>query len=143
MIGTSRAYKHQSMFWSDLGPEIGYEAVGLIDSQLSTVSIWAKATAQDTPAAAAGTEADSPRSAPGEVHATSSVVEAVKTKNSFEDEKFGKGLVFYVRDKKIVGLVLFNVFGKVQEARNIINGGYTSENIDGLVKKFDLYTDSH
>lgn len=120
MIGTSRAYKHQSMFWSDLGPEIGYEAVGLIDSQLSTVSIWAKATAQDTPAAAAGTEADSPRSAPGEVHATSSVVEAVKTKNSFEDEKFGKGLVFYVRDKKIVGLVLFNVFGKVQEARNII-----------------------
>lgn len=23
MVGASRAYKHQSMFWSDLGPEIG------------------------------------------------------------------------------------------------------------------------
>ncbi|EIE85142.1 hypothetical protein G6F46_003072 [Rhizopus delemar] len=148
MVGESRAYKHQSMFWSDLGPEIGYEAVGLIDSQLSTVSIWAKATAQDTPAAASGSEADSPRSAPGEEQtaaavSTQSISETVKAKNPFQDEKFGKGLVFYVRDKKIVGLVLFNVFGKVQEARNIINGGYTSDKIDGLVKKFDLYADSH
>ncbi|KAI9261027.1 apoptosis-inducing factor, mitochondrion-associated, C-term-domain-containing protein [Sporodiniella umbellata] len=143
MVGASRAYKHQSMFWSDLGPEIGYEAVGLIDSQLSTVSVWAKATAQDTPAAAAGTEADSPRSVPGETLKTPSVTEAVKANTPFQDEKFGKGLVFYVRDKKIVGLVLFNVFGKVQEARNIINSGYTSEQIDGLVKKFDLYADSH
>lgn len=23
MVGASRAYNHQSMFWSDLGPEIG------------------------------------------------------------------------------------------------------------------------
>lgn len=23
MVGSSRAYNHQSMFWSDLGPEIG------------------------------------------------------------------------------------------------------------------------
>lgn len=146
---TGRAYNHQSMFWSDLGPEIGYEAVGLIDAQLSTVSVWAKATAEDTPAAAAASEADSPRAAPGESSttpaATSSVTEAVKAKggNPFQDEKFGKGLVFYVRDQKVVGLVLFNVFGKVQEARDIINGGYTSDKIDGLVKKFDLYAKDH
>ncbi|ORZ14240.1 hypothetical protein BCR42DRAFT_329796 [Absidia repens] len=99
MVGQkSKAYRHQSMFWSDLGPEVGYEAVGLIDSQLSTVSVWAKSTAQDTPA-------------------------------------FGKGLVFYVRDRKIVGLLLFNVFGKVQEARNIIDAGLTSDKIDNLLKK--------
>jgi programmed cell death 8 (apoptosis-inducing factor) len=29
------------MFWSDLGPKIGYEAVGLIDSSLKTVGVWA------------------------------------------------------------------------------------------------------
>lgn len=89
MVGASRAYNHQSMFWSDLGPEIGYEAVGLIDSQLSTVSVWAKATAQDTPAAAAASETDSPRVAPGEeaVATTTSVTEAVKAKNPFQDEK--------------------------------------------------------
>ncbi|PHZ08571.1 apoptosis-inducing factor 1, mitochondrial-like protein [Rhizopus microsporus ATCC 52813] len=147
MVGASRAYKHQSMFWSDLGPEIGYEAVGLTDSQLSTVSVWAKATAKDTPVASARTEVDSPRAAPGEeqqqVSTGQSVSEAVKAKNPFQDEKFGKGLVFYVRDKKIVGLVLFNVFGKVQEARDIINAGYTSDKIDGLVKKFNLYSNDH
>lgn len=43
--------------------------------------------------------------------------------------------MFYLRDKKIVGLLLFNVFGKVQEARDIINAGYTSDQIDGLLKK--------
>ncbi|KAF1796248.1 apoptosis-inducing factor, mitochondrion-associated, C-term-domain-containing protein [Mucor lusitanicus] len=144
MVGSNRAYNHQSMFWSDLGPEIGYEAVGLIDSQLSTVSVWAKATAQDTPAAAAASEADSPRSAPTET-ATGGVAEAVKAteSNPFKDEKFGKGLVFYVRDQKVVGLVLFNVFGKVQEARDVINGGYTSDKIDGLVKQFDIYSKDH
>ncbi|KAF9969318.1 Apoptosis-inducing factor 1, mitochondrial, partial [Modicella reniformis] len=37
-----KPYKHQSMFWSDLGPHIGYEAVGVLDSKLSTVSVWTK-----------------------------------------------------------------------------------------------------
>lgn len=68
---------------------IGYEAVGLIDSQLSTVSVWAKATANDTPAAAAASEADSPRVALGgeEAVPAPSVTEAVKAKNPFQDEK--------------------------------------------------------
>jgi programmed cell death 8 (apoptosis-inducing factor) len=146
VANSARAYNHQSMFWSDLGPEIGYEAVGLIDSQLSTVSVWAKATAQDTPAAAAASETDSPRAAPNEqpTSVTEAVSKAVtETKHSLADEKFGKGLVFYVRDQKIVGLVLFNVFGKVQEARNVINDGLSSDEIDGLVKKFELYSKDH
>ena len=42
-------YTHQSMFWSDLGPEIGYEAMGVIDSSLPTVGVFAKATPSDTP----------------------------------------------------------------------------------------------
>lgn len=73
-------------------PPLGYEAVGLTDSQLSTVSVWAKATAKDTPVASAGTEVDSPRAAPGEeqqqqVSTGQSVSEAVKAKNPFQDEK--------------------------------------------------------
>ncbi|KAI8069548.1 apoptosis-inducing factor, mitochondrion-associated, C-term-domain-containing protein [Gongronella butleri] len=133
-----KPYRHQSMFWSDLGPEVGYEAVGLIDSQLSTVSVWAKSTEQDTPA-----------SAPQEPHrhqGTTPVPEAAaptKAAQPLASEKFGKGLVFYVRDRKIVGLVLFNVFGKVQEARDIVDAGLTSDKIDGLLKKFDLHGDDH
>ncbi|KAI9013999.1 apoptosis-inducing factor, mitochondrion-associated, C-term-domain-containing protein [Phycomyces nitens] len=142
MVGGSKPFTHQSMFWSDLGPEIGYEAVGLVDSQLSTVSVWAKATAKDTPAVGAASEAESPRTAGlGSDVSLASAVAPVKP--DFQDEKFGKGLVFYVRDQKIVGLLLFNVFGKVQEARNIINAGYTSDKIDGLLKQFDLHSESH
>lgn len=36
---------------SDLGPEVGYEAIGLVDSGLPTVGVWAKATKADTPKA--------------------------------------------------------------------------------------------
>lgn len=36
---------------SDLGPEVGYEAIGLVDSKLPTVGVWAKATKADTPKA--------------------------------------------------------------------------------------------
>ena len=39
------------MFWSDLGPEVGYEAIGVVDSKLPTVGVFAKATPQDTPKA--------------------------------------------------------------------------------------------
>merc|ERR1712150_102076 len=31
MAGSHKAYTHQSMFWSDLGPDVGYEAIGLVD----------------------------------------------------------------------------------------------------------------
>jgi len=30
------------MYWSDLGPDIGFEAVGVVDSSLPTVAIYAK-----------------------------------------------------------------------------------------------------
>lgn len=35
------------MFWSDLGPEIGYEAIGIVDSSLPTVGVFVKTTKSD------------------------------------------------------------------------------------------------
>ena len=37
------------MFWSDLGPDVGYEAIGVVDASLQTVGVFAKATPKDTP----------------------------------------------------------------------------------------------
>lgn len=37
------------MFWSDLGPEIGYEAIGIVDSELPTVAVYAKVSTSDKP----------------------------------------------------------------------------------------------
>lgn len=42
------------MFWSDLGPEVGYEAIGIVDSCLPTVGVFTKATDKDNPKAATG-----------------------------------------------------------------------------------------
>ena len=49
MTGARKAYTHQSMFWSDLGPTVGYEAIGVVDSSLPTVGVFAKAPLADTP----------------------------------------------------------------------------------------------
>jgi programmed cell death 8 (apoptosis-inducing factor) len=51
LFSTGKPYWHQSMFWSDLGPDVGYEAIGIVDSTLPTVGVFAKATDQDTPKA--------------------------------------------------------------------------------------------
>ena len=36
------------MFWSDLGPKITFEAIGIIDSTLPTVAIYAKSADDDS-----------------------------------------------------------------------------------------------
>lgn len=51
MAGGRKPYLHQSMFWSDLGPDVGYEAIGIVDSSLPTVAVFAKATDKDNPKA--------------------------------------------------------------------------------------------
>ncbi len=43
---------HVVSYRSDLGPDVGYEAIGIVDSSLPTVGVFAKATAKDTPKAA-------------------------------------------------------------------------------------------
>lgn len=42
MTGKRKAYSHQSMFWSDIGSNIGFEAMGLVDSRLKSVSVFAQ-----------------------------------------------------------------------------------------------------
>lgn len=67
MTGAGKPYLHQSMFWSDLGPEIGYEAIGIVDAGLPTVGVFAKATEKDTPLAAVTASDEGLRSVSEEV----------------------------------------------------------------------------
>ncbi|KAF9345817.1 Apoptosis-inducing factor 1, mitochondrial [Mortierella sp. AD094] len=150
-----KTYKHQSMFWSDLGPHIGYEAVGVLDSKLSTVSIWTKKPTVTAAAAAtedAGKKEDSkaeaatpPSSTASEKEgkreratATPLPAEAVKVEDK---EKYNKGLVLYLKDKKIVGLLMWNNFGKVEDARKILGQVYDTEKVEALVKPFGIHED--
>jgi 3-phenylpropionate/trans-cinnamate dioxygenase ferredoxin reductase subunit len=78
MAGADKAYDHLPFFYSDLF-DLGYEAVGLVDSRLEAVEDW--------------------------------------------QEPFRKGVVTYVEDGKPRGVLLWNVWDKLDEARDVIRAG--------------------
>lgn len=120
MVGARKNYWHQSMFWSDLGPEIGYEAIGLVDSSLPTVGVFARATDKDTPKAVVEATGESVRSETEKVaKPSSSDVSYAAPSKPLSEEEFGKGVVFYLRNDVVVGIVLWNVFNKMPIARQV------------------------
>src|SRR5215208_911766 len=88
MAGASDAYTHVPMFYSDLF-DLGYEAVGELNSKLETVSDW--------------------------------------------DEPFKKGVVYYLHDGRVRGVLLWNVWGKVDEARALMKekGPFKADDLKG------------
>ncbi|KAI8870449.1 FAD/NAD(P)-binding domain-containing protein [Ramicandelaber brevisporus] len=110
MTGASKPYTYQPVFWSDLGPKIGYEAVGVVDGSLKTTSVWA------------------PNPKDGSAEQDGS-----KT-------QFRKGLVFYTnKENVIVGVITWNIHGKAGIARKVVaSGKYTSADADELARKFKL-----
>lgn len=143
MTGASKPYWHQSMFWSDLGPDVGYEAIGIVDSSLPTVGVFAKATAKDTPKAAteeSGTgirsESETEDTATSPVASSSPAPAVVQHK-----EEYGKGVIFYLRDKVVVGIILWNVFNRMPIARKIIKDGEEHADLNEVAKLFNIHED--
>lgn len=124
------------MFWSDLGPKVGYEAIGVIDSSLPTVSVFAKHTPEKR--STNGEASD----AVAESEAKSPTVADATTPPGDEDDKddFGKGVVFYLRDEKIIGIVLWNVFNRINTARAVIGEGKKFDDLNEVAKLFDIHT---
>ena len=75
MAGASIAWRHVPMFYSDLF-DLGYEAVGEIDSRLQTVADW--------------------------------------------KVPFREGVVYYLRDGRVRGVLLWNTWGQVDNARALL-----------------------
>uniref|UniRef100_A0A8C2SZ49 Apoptosis-inducing factor 1, mitochondrial n=1 Tax=Coturnix japonica TaxID=93934 RepID=A0A8C2SZ49_COTJA len=145
MTGAAKPYWHQSMFWSDLGPDVGYEAIGLVDSTLPTVGVFAKATAKDTPKSATEQSGTGIRSE-SETEAEASEV-PVSPSSSLtpqvpkEGEDYGKGVIFYLRDKVVVGIVLWNIFNRMPIARKIIKDGEAHADLNEVAKLFNIHED--
>ncbi|XP_061104239.1 apoptosis-inducing factor 1, mitochondrial isoform X3 [Conger conger] len=143
MTGANKPYWHQSMFWSDLGPDVGYEAIGIVDSSLPTVGVFAKATAKDTPKAAtemSGTgirsESETEAVASGEMPINPTVPQA-----PLQGDDYGKGVIFYLRDKVVVGIILWNVFNRMPIARKIIKDGEEHGDLNEVAKLFNIHED--
>lgn len=75
MAGSSDAYTHLPFFYSDVF-DLGYEAVGELDSNLMCVADWS--------------------------------------------EPFRKGVIYYFREERICGVLLWNVWNKIPDARELI-----------------------
>uniref|UniRef100_A0A7N4NKH3 Apoptosis-inducing factor 1, mitochondrial n=1 Tax=Sarcophilus harrisii TaxID=9305 RepID=A0A7N4NKH3_SARHA len=145
MTGAAKPYWHQSMFWSDLGPDVGYEAIGLVDGSLPTVGVFAKATARDTPKSATEQSGTGIRSE-SETESEASDIEIptsdeVTPEDSVTGEDFGKGVIFYLRDKVVVGILLWNIFNRMPIARKIIKDGEEHEDLNEVAKLFNIHED--
>jgi NADPH-dependent 2,4-dienoyl-CoA reductase/sulfur reductase-like enzyme len=88
MAGRTVTYDHLPFFYSDLF-ELGYEAVGEVDSRLETVADW--------------------------------------------KEPYREGVVYYLRDGRVRGVLLWNVWEQVDAARKLIGepGPFRPENLKG------------
>ncbi|XP_064422750.1 apoptosis-inducing factor 1, mitochondrial isoform X2 [Latimeria chalumnae] len=145
MTGATKPYWHQSMFWSDLGPDVGYEAIGIVDSSLPTLGVFAKASVKDTPKAATEESGTGIRSE-SETEAVASTVSKpasvpVALQAPQQGEDYGKGVVFYLRDQVVVGIVLWNIFNRMPIARKIIKDGEEHADLNEVAKLFNIHED--
>ncbi len=98
------------MFWSDLGPKISYEAVGLVSSKFKTVSIWAKPKSPATTPDAGSVEED-----------------------------YQKGVVYYLSpEQQVVGVLFWNAPGRMEEARALLRARRHIRDPKELVGVFKL-----
>nr|XP_043884770.1 apoptosis-inducing factor 1, mitochondrial isoform X10 [Solea senegalensis] len=143
MTGANKPYWHQSMFWSDLGPDVGYEAIGIVDSSLPTVGVFAKATAKDTPKAATEKSGTGIRSESETEDTAVSPVASTTPAAAVEQQRdnYGKGVIFYLRDKVVVGIILWNVFNRMPIARKIIKDGEEHADLNEVAKLFNIHED--
>lgn len=156
MTGAGKPYVHQSMFWSDLGPDVGYEAIGIIDSSLPTVGVFAAETTNDS------SEKQKTNSKESQSNVQSkSLKQIVKnvdidTENEKKDisgdnvksmdeskkhEDFEKGVVFYLRDDVVVGIVLWNIFSRMSIARRVLAGDTKYDDLNEVAKLFTIHED--
>ncbi|XP_022126208.2 apoptosis-inducing factor 1, mitochondrial [Pieris rapae] len=120
-----RAYEHRSMFWSDLGPELGYEAIGEIDSKLPTVAVFCEDAVREAKGAATTADGAEARAEGAAAGADGGV-------------RYERGVVFYLRESRVVGVLLWNLFNRMHVARQVLARG-EFEDLFEVAKLFSLH----
>ncbi|KZC15042.1 Putative apoptosis-inducing factor 1, mitochondrial [Dufourea novaeangliae] len=162
MTGAGKPYLHQSMFWSDLGPEVGYEAIGIVDSSLPTVGVFAKASESNVStmptsnsnetthsvqsSIKSGTVSETVESSDQAASSTETDKSECDDKNTITEEPkkhddFGKGVIFYLRDDIVVGIVLWNIFNRMSIARQVLARGAKYDDLNEVAKLFTIHDD--
>ncbi|CAH1105018.1 unnamed protein product [Psylliodes chrysocephalus] len=139
MTGARKPYLHQSMFWSDLGPDVGYEAIGIVDANLPTVAVFAKATAKDSPKTSASDSNEQVSPEGTEKEKSEKLANVSHQLDPSEGEDFGKGVVFYLKDDVVVGIVLWNVFNRMGVARQVLLDHRKYDDLNEVAKLFTIH----
>lgn len=131
MTGAKKPYKHQSMFWSDLGPQVGFEGIGVVDSALPTVGVFAKKSASDEARQVAN---------PQPVDFKHDAQDKGKEEEDAPNDEYDKGVIFYLKDGKVVGILLWNIFNRINVARKVINENKKFADLNEVAKLFDIHS---
>lgn len=147
-VFTEKPYKHQSMFWSDLGSAIGFEAIGLIDSSLPTIAIFAQYTPttdidDNNKIKSNDSSNDTLKLKTNSNEEASKVQTDSLSSDSLKNENYGKGVVFYMNNERIVGILLWNVFNRISIARKILSSEETFSDLNEVAKLFDIFEQHH
>lgn len=137
MIGAGKTYTHQSMFWSDLGTDISFEAVGIIDSSLPTVAVFAvpEEEPQHDSEVDQTTNQDVNQNINNPPKSNSAITKAS------ENDRYDRGVVFYLKNDIIVGILLWNLFSRLNIARRILNEQRKYDDFNEVAKLFNIYLD--
>lgn len=132
------------MFWSDLGSAIGFEAIGLVDSSLPTVAVFAKYNPLvDSKEALAEssitTESTAELSADATKPSVTTLPQDCPPSTENPGSNYGKGVVFYMQDDRIVGILLWNVFNRISIARKVLMSDETFKDLNEVAKLFDIF----
>jgi programmed cell death 8 (apoptosis-inducing factor) len=58
-------------------------------------------------------------------------------------EAYDKGVIFYMQDDRIVGILLWNVFNRISIARKILSSDETFNDLNEVAKLFDIFDQHH
>lgn len=122
------------MFWSDIGPSVGYEAIGIVDSSLNTVGVFARGNPKDTSSSTNKTDENTA------INNTDAPTK-LESKNISEDN-YNKGVVFYLKNDVVVGIVLWNLFNRMSIARQVLKSDRCYKDLNEVAKLFNIHGDS-
>jgi programmed cell death 8 (apoptosis-inducing factor) len=60
-----------------------------------------------------------------------------------DDDKYGKGIVYYLKNRKVVGVLTWNMFNKMKPAREVIREGKEFADYSELAKLIKIETKDH
>jgi programmed cell death 8 (apoptosis-inducing factor) len=100
MTGERKAYLYQPMFWGAVS-DCAYQGVGIVDAKLQNVGVFQRGPLPL-------------------IESPDQAVEQTESNEYFDKAAFERGAVYYLKGKKVVGVLLWNIPDKLEAARRAV-----------------------